>query len=56
VADEEGIVVVPSTRRAQVLEAARRRLTREAGESLDAWEAAHRARIDRILAEQGFDD
>ncbi|MFG2794760.1 RraA family protein [Streptomyces sp. NPDC048419] len=56
VADEEGVVVVPADRRDEVLAAARARLTKEAGESLDVWEAAHRARIDKILAEQGFEE
>ena len=55
VADEEGVVVVPADRRDEVLAAARARLAKEAGESLDEWEAAHRARIDKILAEQGFE-
>ncbi|MFJ3926503.1 RraA family protein [Streptomyces sp. NPDC090022] len=56
VADEEGVVVVPAARRERVLADARAKLAAEAGESLDAWEAAHRARIDKILAEQGFED
>ncbi|MFB6942118.1 RraA family protein [Streptomyces sp. NPDC056237] len=55
VADEEGIVVTPRARRAQVLLDARQKLAKEAGESLDDWEKAHRARIDRILAEGGFE-
>ncbi|MEV6107718.1 RraA family protein [Streptomyces sp. NPDC051940] len=54
VADEEGVVVVPSARREQVLADARAKLAKEAAESLDAWEAAHRARIDKLLAEGGF--
>ncbi|MCM2417433.1 RraA family protein [Streptomyces sp. RKAG293] len=54
VADEEGIVVTPGARQEQVLADARTKLAKEAGESLDAWEAAHRARIDAILAENGF--
>ncbi|MGW1745493.1 RraA family protein [Streptomyces sp. NPDC002092] len=54
VADEEGVVCVPAARGAEVLTAARAKLAKEADESLDAWEAAHRARIDKILAEQGF--
>jgi regulator of RNase E activity RraA len=56
VADEEGVVVVPGARRAEVLAAARAKLTKEAAESPDMWEAAHRTRIDKILAEQGFED
>jgi 4-hydroxy-4-methyl-2-oxoglutarate aldolase len=56
VADEEGIVVVPSARRDQVLADSSTRLAKEAGESLDDWEQAHRGRIDGILAERGFTD
>ncbi|MFF7895458.1 RraA family protein [Streptomyces sp. NPDC007907] len=55
VADAEGVVVVPAARRAEVLAAARAKLAKEADETLDAWESAHRTRIDRILADQGFD-
>jgi len=49
VADEEGIVVVPGARQAQVLLDAQAKLTKEAGESLDDWEVAHRSRIEAIL-------
>jgi regulator of RNase E activity RraA len=55
VADEEGVVVVPAARRADVLDAARAKLAKEAAETLDDWEAAHRARVDEILAEGGFE-
>ncbi|MFG2724591.1 RraA family protein [Streptomyces canus] len=55
VADEEGVVAVPVARRSDVLAAARAKLAKEAAETLDAWEAAHRARIDEILAEAGFE-
>ncbi|SCF56754.1 RraA family protein [Streptomyces sp. Ncost-T10-10d] len=55
VADEEGIVVTPRARREQVLLDARKKLAEEAGESLDAWEEAHRTRIDKILTEGGFE-
>ena len=33
-----------------------KKLAIEADESLDAWQEAHRARIDKILAENGFED
>ncbi|MBY8882833.1 RraA family protein [Actinacidiphila acidipaludis] len=56
VADEEGVVVVPGARQEEVLGAARTKLAKEAGESLDDWESAHRARIDAILAENGSTD
>ncbi|MFF9567089.1 RraA family protein [Streptomyces sp. NPDC014685] len=55
VADEEGIVVTPRDRQEQVLTDARKKAAKEAGESLDAWEAAHRARIDDILRANGFE-
>ncbi|QIQ01535.1 RraA family protein [Streptomyces liangshanensis] len=55
VADEEGVVVVPHARQERVLLDARAKLAKEAGESLDAWEAAHRARIDQILDANGFE-
>jgi regulator of RNase E activity RraA len=54
VADEEGVVVVPGARREEILAAARAKLAKEAEESLDAWEEAHRARVEGILAENGF--
>ncbi|KKD06729.1 RraA family protein [Streptomyces sp. WM6386] len=54
VADEEGVVVTPAARREEILTAARAKLAKEAAESLDTWEANHRARIDRALRELGF--
>jgi hypothetical protein len=39
-----------------VLSEARAKAERETALSLDAWEADHRARIDRILAENGYRD
>ncbi|MES4909343.1 MULTISPECIES: RraA family protein [unclassified Streptomyces] len=55
VADEEGIVVTPRARQEEVLLAAQAKLAKEADESLDAWEAAHRARIDKVLSDKGFE-
>ncbi|MGH3300918.1 MAG: RraA family protein [Streptosporangiaceae bacterium] len=55
VADEDGVMVIPADRQEQVLRDARARLAREADQTLDAWEAEHRARIGTILAESGFD-
>ncbi|MEU6348713.1 RraA family protein [Streptomyces sp. NPDC047072] len=55
VADEEGVVAVPAARREDVLADARAKLAKEAAETLDEWEAAHRAKIDQLLAEGGFE-
>jgi regulator of RNase E activity RraA len=49
VADEEGIVVVPAARVQDTLTAARAKLAEEADETIEAWEQAHRTRIDEIL-------
>ncbi|MFI6645472.1 RraA family protein [Streptomyces sp. NPDC050504] len=54
VADEEGVVVTPVARAAEVLGAARAKLAKEAGETLDAWEENHRARIEKSLTGLGF--
>ena len=54
VADEEGVAVTPGDRREQVLRAARAKMADEAAQSLDDWEAAHRATVDKLLAENGF--
>jgi regulator of RNase E activity RraA len=56
VADEEGVVVVPASQAPEILAGASRKLAAEQSESLDVWEAEHRARIDALLAERGFAD
>jgi regulator of RNase E activity RraA len=56
VADEEGVVVAPRARSGQLLLDARAKLAKESAETLDMWEAAHRARIDRVLHDRGHQD
>ena len=56
VADEDGVAVVPAVRAAEVLADAHARLAKEAAETLDEWEGAHHARVEKLLAEQGFGD
>lgn len=54
VADEEGIVVVPAARQAEVLLAAQARAAKDEAESLESWQAAHHARIEAILHAKGL--
>lgn len=54
VADEEGVVVTPAARAEQVLADALAKQDREAAETLDDWAADHRAKVEKILREQGF--
>ncbi|MEU3511932.1 RraA family protein [Streptomyces longwoodensis] len=56
VADEEGVVVVPSADTETIRTAAETRLRQEATQTLSDWESAHRIRIDALLAEGGFRD
>jgi len=56
VADEDGVVVVPASVASSILDAAQAKLAAEAAESLDEWAAAHRARVEKVLAEHGFGD
>jgi 4-hydroxy-4-methyl-2-oxoglutarate aldolase len=56
VADEEGVVVTPADRSEAVLRDARKREAAEAAQSLEAWEEAHHARIEALLAQHGYRD
>ena len=49
VADEEGVVVVPTSSMAEALQAAEAKLQADAALTLDDWERAHRAKIDGLL-------
>jgi 4-hydroxy-4-methyl-2-oxoglutarate aldolase len=53
VADEDGVIVVPGARQDQVLADAKAKLAAEAAESLDEWSAAHRAKVEKLLVENG---
>ncbi|MEM9908005.1 MAG: RraA family protein, partial [Cyanobacteria bacterium P01_D01_bin.44] len=55
VADEEGIVVVPVARAENVWKIAKQRADRDEAQSLEDWEKGHQAKIERILAEIGFE-
>jgi 4-hydroxy-4-methyl-2-oxoglutarate aldolase len=50
VADEDGVVVVPQDQQEEILRQALAKADQEDTQSLDDWEAAHRARIDQILS------
>jgi 4-hydroxy-4-methyl-2-oxoglutarate aldolase len=54
VADDEGIVVVPLARVAEVLKKVQAKAEADAGLSLDAWEKNHRAKIDAALKAKGY--
>jgi len=49
VADEEGVVVVPTSAMAEALQAAEAKLQADAALTLDDWEQAHRAKIDALI-------
>lgn len=53
VADEEGIAVVPAGRAREVLAGAQAKAAREATQTLEEWEKAHRARVEAILRQKG---
>ena len=54
VADEEGIVVVPAARAADLLAKATAKAAADAATSLDDWEKKHRAGVDAALKAGGF--
>ena len=49
-ADEDGVAVVPASQTESVLADARAILAQEAAQTLDEWEAEHRARVEKLLA------
>jgi regulator of RNase E activity RraA len=54
IADEEGIAVVPAERLIERYEAAISKAAKDKAQSLDEWEAGHRASVDAILAKKGL--
>jgi regulator of RNase E activity RraA len=54
VADEEGIAVVPAARLVERYEAAMSKDAKDKAQSLDEWEASHRASVEAILAKKGL--
>jgi regulator of RNase E activity RraA len=54
VADEEGIVVIPAARAAEILAKASAKAAADAATSLDDWEKKHRAGVDAALKAGGF--
>jgi regulator of RNase E activity RraA len=55
IADEEGIVVLPAARAAEILRAAEAKAAKDAATSLDDWVAAHRKAIDELVTKLGID-
>ncbi|MEM9946119.1 MAG: RraA family protein [Cyanobacteria bacterium P01_D01_bin.36] len=54
IADEEGIAVVPHHQLETVWQIAKNRTNKDINTSLDEWANDHQAKIERILAEKGF--
>lgn len=48
-ADEDGVAVIPVSQAGSVLGDARAILAKEAAQTLDEWEAVHRARVEKLL-------
>lgn len=54
VADEEGIAVIPQAEQDRVYEVAHARTIKETSETLEEWEAQHRAKVEQILRSKNF--
>ncbi|MEL6928440.1 MAG: RraA family protein [Cyanobacteria bacterium J06600_6] len=54
IADEEGIAVIPQSEQESVYQIALARMSKEASETLEEWEAQHQAKVERILQAKGF--
>ena len=54
VADEEGVVVIPSGKLQSTLKAAQAKAAKDAAENIEVWEKNHRNKIDEILKKKGF--
>ena len=54
VADEEGIVVVPRARAADVLAKAQAKVATDSAMSLEDWERRHRAAVEAALKTRGY--
>lgn len=54
VADDEGIVVIPLAKAAEVLKKAQTKADADAKLSLEAWEKNHRGRVDASLKAKGY--
>lgn len=56
IADEEGIAVVPKQQLEQVWQIAKARTEKDSAESLENWGTNHRAKIENLLQQKGFED
>ncbi|MGD1938858.1 MAG: RraA family protein [Cyanophyceae cyanobacterium] len=55
VGDEEGIAVIPAAQQQQVWLRAKERAEGDEATTLEVWRANHRAKVERLLLELGFD-